>query len=46
MKVRILAFLEKDDVEHIDKLIKDEEYATRAHYIRRAVKHFRESNDE
>lgn len=45
MKVRILALIEKSDVEHIDQTVKDGTFSSRSHYVKQAVKFFREAKD-
>ena len=44
-KTRVLALLDDDDIKHIDEVVKSGTFATRVHYIRQAVKHFREAKD-
>lgn len=40
-----MALLDDDDVKHIDEGVKSGTFATRVHYIRQAVKFFRENKD-
>jgi len=45
-KIRVLALLDDDDIKHIEEFVKKGTFASRAHYCRQAVKHFREAGDE
>jgi Arc/MetJ-type ribon-helix-helix transcriptional regulator len=45
MRTRILAVVDVEDVEYIDSTVTKGTFDTRGHYVRQAIKFFREAKD-